>query len=77
VIIDNRLIRFSQDDEPYYGNQVWASEIKTLTIYDYSEIKFKDRPILKGYENWNTKGMHHISLLKISNEKWIAVVDGH
>jgi len=76
IIFNNQIIRFTQDDDPYYGNQVWAFEITTLTKKEYKEQMIGNRPILKGYKEWNMQGMHHISLCRIG-DKWIAVVDGY
>jgi hypothetical protein len=76
VVFDNRIIRYAQDCEPFYGNQVWAIEIMELTTNNYKEQLVGKEPILKGYENWNTRGMHHISPIRISENKWIACVDG-
>ena len=76
VIVDNnRIFRYTQDDYPSYGDQVWAFEITELTKKDYKEERISDKPILKGYDNWNELGMHQISICKIGN-KWIAAVDG-
>jgi hypothetical protein len=75
IVYNNRIFRYAQDDYPSYGNQVWAFEITELTKKDYQEKRFGDTPILKGYDNWNELGMHHISICKINN-KWIAAVDG-
>lgn len=77
IIFDNRIIRFTQDDDPYYGNQVWAFEITTLTKKEYKEQMIGNTPVLKGYKEWNIQGMHHISLYHTSDNKWIASVDGY
>ncbi len=77
IAYPDRLVRFAQDDEPYYGNQVWAFEITRLSIHEYREIKIGRRPVLKGEDNWNKRGMHHICPVQIGPDKWIAVVDGY
>jgi hypothetical protein len=77
VIYDNRIIRYAQDCEPYYGNQVWALEIEKLSKNEFKEIKVGNRPILKGFDNWNTMGMHQLSPYQINNTTWIAAVDGY
>lgn len=77
VVFDNRIVRYAQDDNPHYGNQVWAFEITTLTTESYEEQRIGIRPILKGFDNWNTRGMHHISPCRVSNNRWIASVDGY
>lgn len=76
VVFDNRIIRFTQDDEPYYGNQVWAFEITELSRSVYEEEMVGNQPVLKGYDNWNSRGMHHISPYRINENEWIACVDG-
>jgi len=78
VIFHNKkIIRFAQDDESNYGNQVWAFEITKLTKEDYEEKKIHELPILKGFERWNKQGMHHISAIKTKKGYWIASVDGY
>lgn len=76
VVCDNRIIRYAQDCEPYYGNQVWAFEITKLTPQTYEENQIGDAPVLKGHDNWNTRGMHHISPWRLGSKEWIACVDG-
>jgi hypothetical protein len=71
------VIRFTQDDEPYYGNSVWAFEIKKLNPKEYQEERIGRQPILRGFDHWNTRGMHHISPCLINNKKWIFAVDGY
>lgn len=77
VIFDDRIVRYAQDCDPYYGNQVWALEIVKLSKNDYKEEKIGDEPILKGYDDWNTMGMHQLSPYRINNSTWIAAVDGY
>jgi hypothetical protein len=77
IIFDNRIIRYAQDCDPYYGNQVWALEIEKLSKEEFKEIKVGNKPILKGYDNWNTMGMHQLSPYQVNNTFWIAAVDGY
>lgn len=77
VVFGNRIIRYAQDDDPYYGNQVWAIEVTMLTTTTYAEKKALSKPILKGYENWNTRGMHTLAPILAKNGTWIATVDGN
>jgi hypothetical protein len=77
VEMNGKLVRFAQDDDPSYGNQVWAFEIQKLTTADYQEKKIGWRPILKGKEKWNRNGMHQLSPFQLENGDWIAVVDGY
>jgi hypothetical protein len=46
LIINNEIVRFTQDDYPTYGNQVWAFKIIELTTSNYKEAPFTDKPIL-------------------------------
>ena len=77
VIFNSRIIRYAQDCDPYYGNQVWALEIQELSKKKFKEHLVGDRPILKGYDNWNTMAMHTLSPCQINNTTWIAAVDGY
>ena len=78
VLDDGRIIRYTQDDFPTYGNQVRAFEITKLTVADYEEEEVSESPILKkSGTGWNGFGMHNIDPHKINEENWIAVVDGY
>jgi hypothetical protein len=77
ILFDNRIVRYAQDVTPYYGNQVWAFEITGLTPENYQERQIGRKPILKGCDNWNTRGMHQISPVRIKVNQWIAAVDGY
>lgn len=77
IVLDDRIFRFAQDDEPTYGNQLWAFEIIELTTKTYKEKEVIGNPILKATgTGWNGKGMHHIDLHQVDKEQWIACVDG-
>ena len=85
VTFDGRIIRYTQDDDPTYGNQVRAFEIDVLTTRNYEEHEVYASPVLetsgigkKRFESpdWNTDGMHHIDPHQISQNEWIACVDG-
>ena len=78
LLFGDRVIRYAQDDSPAYGNQVWAFEIVRLTRTDYEEQKATDLPIIKatGGKAWNSSGMHTIDPHKISDNTWVACVDG-
>lgn len=77
VVFDNRIIRYTQDDDPYYGNQVWAFEITNISKTTYEENKIGNTPVIKGYDNWNTRAMHQVSPYKVNDSTWIAAVDGY
>lgn len=75
---EGRLFRFAQDDFPRYGRQVWALEITQLTDSTYVECLVSERPILRGHRfGWNAHGMHHIDPHLLSDNRWIACVDGY
>lgn len=76
VMMDGKLIRFAQDDDPGYGNQVWAFEITKLSTVDYQERRIGRRPVLRGKDAWNKNGMHQLSPIQLANGDWIAAVDG-
>lgn len=78
VVSDGRIIRYTQDDEPNYGNSVRAFEITELTTNTYKEKEVNKNPILKASgSGWNAIGMHNIDPHKINEDKWIACVDGY
>lgn len=73
---NGKLLRFAQDDSPYYGIQTFAFEITELSDSSYAEKLFSRKPIITKTDNgWNATGMHHIDPHKVGN-RWIAVVDG-
>jgi len=76
ITFDNRVVRYAQDDEPSYGNQVRAFEITELTATNYQEHELNESPILKqSGTGWNADGMHNIDPHRTQNG-WIACVDG-
>jgi hypothetical protein len=77
LIINNKVIRFSQDCYPMYGSQVRAFQITRLTPDTYREVECEESPLLKGQgSGWNEVGMHHVDAFQISERKWLACVDG-
>ncbi len=78
VLEENRIIRFAQDSDPAYGNQLWAFEIVQLTPTAYVERPVSEVPILQASgSGWNAIGMHHADPHPIEGKRWIASVDGH
>ncbi|GAB4365070.1 MAG: hypothetical protein Kow00121_01310 [Elainellaceae cyanobacterium] len=78
VVFDNKIIRYTQDDRPHYGNQVRAFEITLLTTTHYQEQEAPGNPILKASgSGWNRVGMHNIDPHQINKDEWIACVDGY
>jgi len=71
----NEIIRYAQDDYPYYGNQVWAMKITELTTIHYREKLYR-RVVKAGESGWNRLGMHTVDPHQISPNQWIACVDG-
>jgi len=79
IVWDGRIVRYTQDDVPTYGNQVRAFEIIDLSTTSYKELEVSENPIIKASGDawsWNGQGMHHIDPHKVEDKKWIAVVDG-
>ena len=78
VLFNEHIFRFTQDDNPTYGNQIRAFEITELTKTDYREREVKGNPILKPQRfGWNAHGIHHVDACKIGENEWIACVDGN
>ncbi len=76
--INNRLIRFTQDCTTTYGRNVSAIEIVSLTKVDYAEVRINpEHPDLfkLGTLDCNSEGMHHLDLVPLSEDRWIACVD--
>lgn len=75
---DGRLVRFAQDDDPTYGNQLHAFEITEISPTTYVERRATREPILGASgQGWNADGMHHVDPHRLADGSWIAVVDGH
>mgnify|MGYP002778667175 CR=1 FL=1 len=78
IVLDGKVVRYTQDDKPVYGTQVRAFEITELTPTTYAEKEVQENPILKASGvGWNAKRMHHIDPHQINQDKWIACVDGY
>lgn len=78
IVFDGKIIRYTQDGDPTYGNQVRVFKIDALTITKYQEHEIDESPILKASGNgWNADGMHHIDPHHVGRNKWIACVDGY
>jgi hypothetical protein len=77
-VIDDRILRYAQDDDPTYGNQVRAFEITELTTTSYAERQANKSPLIGASgTGWNSDGMHHIDLHQTTTTNWIAAVDGY
>ena len=77
VVVDGRVIRYTQDCYPVYGTLVRAFDITELTATRYHEKASADPPVLAGSgTGWNASGMHHIDPHRLDNGSWLACVDG-
>jgi lysophospholipase L1-like esterase len=77
IDFNGRLLRFAQDGDPTYGNQVRAFEILDLTRTSYLEAEVIESPVLSASGNgWNADGMHHLDPVEVSPGNWLAVTDG-
>lgn len=76
IVTGDRVIRFTQDCQPYYGTRVRGFEICELTVTTYSEREVEQIPVLSAGEDvWNRSGMHHIDPHFV-DVRWLACVDG-
>jgi hypothetical protein len=77
LVMNDQILRFTQDCQPTYGTQVKAFEITELTTTSYQEREVEQSLVLKpSGSGWNSSGMHHIDPHFIHEGKWIACVDG-
>jgi len=77
LVFDGRIVRYTQDDHPTYGNQVRAFEITELSTTTYREVGLSENPIVKATgTGWNGNKMHHIDAHQVEEKKWMAAVDG-
>nr|WP_246275467.1 hypothetical protein [Brasilonema bromeliae] len=77
VVINDKIIRYTQDCQPDYGTQLRAFEITELTTTSYQEREIEQNLVLKPTGvGWNGAGMHHIDPHFIHEGQWIACVDG-
>lgn len=77
VVTGDRIIRYAQDGDPSYGNQVWAFEITELTASTYNEHAIEPAIVGASGSGWNGYGMHHIDPHQVNEpDSWLAAVDG-
>jgi hypothetical protein len=85
VIVDqDNIYRYTQDGQPYYGSSVKVFKVISLSEDEYLEEELglilsgtkKDLEMDMGL-NWRKDGMHHIDQIKINDNQWLVVVDGH
>src|SRR5262249_35733238 len=61
LVLNNSVIRFTQDCCPVYGIKVRAFEMTELTTTTFQERELVPTPVLEGSgQGWNESGMHHI-----------------
>jgi hypothetical protein len=76
--LDDKLIRFSQDNVGGYGKRVRAFEILELTTTTFRERAVQPDPLFAPTGNaWRFNGMHHVDPMRLGNGRWMAVVDGN
>jgi hypothetical protein len=77
LVLQDRVLRYTQDCYPDYGSQVRAFEITELTSTSYAEYEIAGNPVLRGSGGgWNQCGMHHVDPHLMDDGRWIACVDG-
>jgi hypothetical protein len=77
ITADDKVIRFAQSGQPYYGSTVRAFEVTELTPTSYKEKEVKPSPILGPTgAGWNACGMHQVDAHRLDDGRWIASVDG-
>jgi hypothetical protein len=78
LVQQDRIIRYAQDDDPTYGNQIRAFLVTTLTTESYEEREVSEPIGLKASgTGWNAAGMHTIDAHQVEGNRWIACVDGY
>ncbi len=77
ILFNRELYRFAQDGVPDYGNRVRVYKVDQIDTKTYSEFEVEASPVLqRGEEKWNSGGMHHLDAHELSENNWIACVDG-
>lgn len=77
IVHDDKIIRYTQDGEPMYGNQLRVFQIDEISATTYREHEIARSPVLQASgSGWNASGMHHIDPHLMSEANWIACVDG-
>jgi hypothetical protein len=77
LVLDDQIIRYTQDCYPVYGTQVRAFEITELSALTYQERPACERPVLTASgRGWNHAGMHHVDAHRLDDGRWLACVDG-
>ena len=69
----DKIYRFSQNCERFYGSEVNLMEIVEISPTKYKEKFIKTLLKPKAGINWNARKMHHISYLRLKDKYLIAV----
>jgi hypothetical protein len=77
IMYNNFLVRYAQDCCDTYGNKVLAFKVTNLTTKQYEEERIEKPVLLPGNQKWNAKKMHHVCPQQITENLWLACVDGH
>lgn len=80
-LVDNdRVLVFYQDSTEYYGKNVRAFEVTTLSPSSYDDSELPSSPVIESAEEsgqWNAHRMHHYDPWYLGDgEGWRVVVDG-
>jgi len=71
------LYRFAQEQAKGYGMGVHVYKICELSPTTYKEIAIDKKAMFEPFgEGWANSGMHHVDILKISENKYLSVFDG-
>jgi hypothetical protein len=78
LVYEDKLYRFTMDVDPPVGtHRVMAYEITEITPTSYSERLAQEAPVvMPSGSGWNGQAMHQLDLMQISDDSWIASVDG-
>jgi hypothetical protein len=77
LVVDDAVIRYTQDCDPVYGLQVRAFKVTNLTTSAYEEQPASEHPLLvPSGRGWNASGMHHVDAHRLHDGRWLACVDG-
>lgn len=78
MVIDGKLIRFSQDNRGGYGKHLRAFAVDTLSPTEFAEHPLEPDPLFAPTGNgWRFNGMHHFAPVQRADGSWIASVDGN
>ncbi|NDC37294.1 MAG: hypothetical protein EBZ48_04495 [Proteobacteria bacterium] len=78
LVIDGKLIRFSQDNRGGYGKRLRAFQVDILTPTEFVERPLAPDPLFEPTGNgWRFNGMHHFAPVQRADGSWIAAVDGN